>query len=290
MQVIFSSNFQLLYINFFNIYFLLSLQPEKDKRNPLSHAQQEPSCLPSVRNPFKAPGKDKDSEWRKMQAGGLVKKLPGEACPPAEGSEACQKENVSSVAVVEKEDVLKSKFYQSKDLPPGMKLKKKVSDTEESIPKVNGVEKLQEKEVSATAKTLQKDSDLKKSTDAKTSDLTRDCELTDPTIDKALDKSSRSRFTQASKDSITSVHTSGKPSQSTDSHLPETCQDDDDDDVVLVSVKTAAQKSPATAVQKTLTTYPGFQPSSKIKSQNDPRGLRGLLTAQLQQKKVSVRD
>lgn len=253
-----------------------------------------------------------------MQAGGLVKKLPGEACPPAEGSEACQKENaVSSVAVVEKEDVLKSKFYQNKELPPGMKLKKKVSDTEKNISKVNGVEKLQEnvkylsdqmpgeaerifftpsamsvpaEKVSATTKTLQKDSDLKKPNDAKTSDLSRDCELTNPTIDKTLDKSSRSSFAQASKDSITSGHTSDKPSQSTDSHRSRKCQDEDDDDVVLVSVKTTAPKSPATAVQKTLTTYPGFQPSSKIKTQNDPRGLRDLLTAQLQQKKVSVKD
>lgn len=252
-----------------------------------------------------------------MQAGGLVTKLPGEACPSPEGSKACQKENdVSSVAVVEKEDVLKSKFYQSKDLPSGMKLKKKVSDTEENIPKVNGVEKLQEnvkylsdqmpgeaerifftpstksvraEKVSATTKNLQKDSDLKKPTDAKTSDLTCDLELTNPTIDKTLNKSSPSSFTQASKDSITSGHTSDKPSQSTDSHLSKKCQDDDDD-VVLVSVKTTAQKSPATAVQKALTTYPGFQPSSKIKSQNDPRGLHGLLTAQLQQKKVSVKD
>ncbi|TNN03595.1 hypothetical protein fugu_000624 [Takifugu bimaculatus] len=122
--------------------------PKKDKRNPLSHTQQLPSCLPSVRNPFKAPEKDKDSEWRKMQGAGSVAK-DGEACPPAEGSKAHQKENfVSAVAVAEEEDDLKSEIsgtYRSKDLPPGMKLKKKVPDKEKNSPKVNGGGKLQEK-------------------------------------------------------------------------------------------------------------------------------------------------
>ncbi|GLD65807.1 transcription termination factor 2, partial [Lates japonicus] len=45
--------------------------PNKEKRNPLLDSQLQPSCLPPVRNPFKAPGKlDKDSECRRMQCGG----------------------------------------------------------------------------------------------------------------------------------------------------------------------------------------------------------------------------
>ncbi|KAK5890018.1 hypothetical protein CesoFtcFv8_013589 [Champsocephalus esox] len=53
--------------------------PEKDKRNPLSYTQLQPSCLPPVLNPFKAGGKtDKDSEWRRMHRGGDERKERGE--------------------------------------------------------------------------------------------------------------------------------------------------------------------------------------------------------------------
>lgn len=278
---------------------LLSLQPEKDKKSPLSYTQQQPSYLPPIRNPFKAPGtKDKDAEWRKMQSGGSATK-DEEARPPAEGHETCQKENVD-VAIAEKELDLKSKFsvtFRGKHLPPGMKLKKKVSNEEKNSPKGNSVGKLQDKvkhvsddddhrgpeeaersistssakgdKLSENTQDLQKDSDLKKPADDKTS-----IKLSNSTVDKTLDESSSSSFTQASKDC--------RPSNK--------CQNDDDDDVVLVSVKPAAQKSPATAVQKTLTTFPGFQTASKVKSSDDPRGLRVLFTAQLQQIKVSVKE
>lgn len=297
--------------------FLLSLQPEKDKKSPLSYTQQQPSYLPPIRNPFKAPGKeDKDAEWRKMQSGGLVTKKDEEARPPADGHETSQKENVD-VAIAEKELDLKSKFsvtFRGKHLPPGMKLKKKVSNEEKNSPKENSVGKLQDKvkhmsnddhrvpeeaersistssakgvladKLSENKQNLQRDSDLKKPADDKTS-----IKLSNSTVDKTLDGSSSSSFTQASKDSSTSGHTSDKPSQSADSrsHPADKCQDGDD--VVLMSVQPAAQKSPATAVQKTLTAFPGFQPAPKINSPDDPRGLRGLFTAQLQQIKVSVK-
>ncbi|XP_056908679.1 transcription termination factor 2-like isoform X1 [Takifugu flavidus] len=267
--------------------------PKKDKRNPLSHTQQLPSCLPSVRNPFKAPEKDKDSEWRKMQGAGSVAK-DGEACPPAEGSKAHQKENFVS-AVAEEEDDLKSEIsgtYRSKDLPPGMKLKKKVPDKEKNSPKVNGGGKLQEKvnyaseQVPGEAEKNLSPSLAKSVNMKKVSVTTKDSDPKKPSTDKTCIESSPSSFTQTSKDSVTVHRTSDKPSQSTDSHLSSKGQDEDD--VVLVSVKPAAQKSPATAVQKVLTTYPGFQPASNIKSQDDPRGLRNLLTAQLQQKKATL--
>uniref|UniRef100_H2USD6 Transcription termination factor, RNA polymerase II n=1 Tax=Takifugu rubripes TaxID=31033 RepID=H2USD6_TAKRU len=255
---------------------------------------QLPSCLPSVRNPFKAPEKeDKDSEWRKMQGAGSVAK-DGEACPPAEGSKARQKENFVS-AVAEEEDDLKSEIsgtYRTKDLPPGMKLKKKVPDKEKNSPKVNGGGKLQEKvnyaseQVPGEAEKNLSPSLAKSVNMKKVSVTTKDSDPKKPSTDKTCIESSPSSFTQASKDSITVHRTSDKPSQSTDSHLSSKGQDEDD--VVLVSVKPAAQKSPATAVQKVLTTYPGFQPASNIKSQDDPRGLRNLLTAQLQQKKATL--
>lgn len=214
-----------------------------------------------------------------MQGAGSVAK-DAEACPPAE-EEDDMKSNISGT-------------YRSKDLPPGMKLKKKVPDKEKNSPKVNGGGKLQEKVNNASEQVLGEaeknlsPSFAKSVHTEKVSVTTRDSDPKKPSADKTCIESSPSSFMHASKDSITVHHTSDKPSQSTDSHLSNKGQDEDD--VVLVSVKPAAQKSPATAVQKILTTYPGFQPASNIKSQDDPRGLRSLLTAQLQQKKVGEKD
>ncbi|XP_043105436.1 transcription termination factor 2 isoform X1 [Puntigrus tetrazona] len=67
---------------------------------------------------------------------------------------------------------------------------------------------------------------------------------------------------------------------------------DEEDDVQLVSVQPPTQKSgptPAAPVQKTLTSYPGFQTASKGQGQSeDPRALHSHLTAQLKQKKATL--
>lgn len=63
---------------------------------------------------------------------------------------------------------------------------------------------------------------------------------------------------------------------------------DEDDDVQLVSVQPPTQQSaptPAAPVQKTLTSYPGFQAASKVQVQSED--LHSHLTAQLKQKKVT---
>ncbi|XP_063069061.1 transcription termination factor 2 [Engraulis encrasicolus] len=75
-----------------------------------------------------------------------------------------------------------------------------------------------------------------------------------------------------------------------------TDEDDDDDDVQVVSVQPApARKSSpvlVTTVQKTLTSYPGFLPSSSqlkgAPQEKDPRALHCQLTAQLKQKKATL--
>lgn len=68
---------------------------------------------------------------------------------------------------------------------------------------------------------------------------------------------------------------------------------DDDDDVQLVSVHPASRQTSsvsAAPLQKTLTSYPGFQVMSKGKSQEeDPRTLHNQLTVQLKQKKVLLK-
>lgn len=67
---------------------------------------------------------------------------------------------------------------------------------------------------------------------------------------------------------------------------------DDDDDVQVVSVHPAPQqraRTPPAPVQKTLTSYTGFQPATKVKSQSeDPVAIHSHLTAQLKQKKVTL--
>ncbi|KAL0184081.1 hypothetical protein M9458_019777, partial [Cirrhinus mrigala] len=64
---------------------------------------------------------------------------------------------------------------------------------------------------------------------------------------------------------------------------------DEEDDVQLVSVQPPTQQSaptPAAPVQKTLTSFPGFLPASKVQGPSeDPRALHSHLTAQLKQKK-----
>ncbi|XP_065105080.1 transcription termination factor 2 [Paramisgurnus dabryanus] len=68
--------------------------------------------------------------------------------------------------------------------------------------------------------------------------------------------------------------------------------DGDDDDVQLVSVQPGPQKSaqtPLAPVQKSLTSYPGFQPATKVQAQSeDPMTLHSHLTSQLKQKKATL--
>lgn len=293
--------------------FLLTLQSDKEKRNPLSKTQRQPSCVPPERNPFKVHGpKDKDPEKKRVQtAEGDEKRKDRESqpSPKADGGESYQKENVKQEAAgVEKEresKIMSSDTYRGKQLPVGMKVKKRVSD--EESPKGNNMEKETDKvkdksresnsgsggpvhpeKINPALQDPHKD-EHKNQTDRKTH-----VELTDPSIKKALAKSLPDSGTQAIKNSeSTRKQTSESPTQSTESSRAKNHQeddDDDDDDVLLVSVKPATKKSPQTsAVQKTLTAFPGFQPASKVKGQqDDPRGLRNMLTSQLQQKKVSV--
>uniref|UniRef100_A0A671UJ31 Transcription termination factor 2 n=1 Tax=Sparus aurata TaxID=8175 RepID=A0A671UJ31_SPAAU len=274
---------------------------KKEKRNPLSDAQLQPSCLPPSRNPFKAPSKtDKDSERRRMQSDGGDEKS-SEASPKAEGRESNQKENVKSKGAGEKDEEGKlnpSDTYRGKQLPAGMKVKKRVSDEERKSPKPNAEEKMTEKvkdkikenhtQTKEGEKTISSSS-VKTARPEKMHQISQDphkdtTRVVEQTVKESVSKSARSGSTDASRDSA-----SNKPTQPTESSQTKNNVDnDDDDDVVVVSVKPAAQKTPpASTVQKTLTTFPGFQPASKVKpQQGDPQGLHSLLTAQLQQKKV----
>ncbi|CAI5655263.1 transcription termination factor 2 isoform X2 [Oreochromis niloticus] len=293
--------------------------PETEKRSPLSDTQLQPSCLPPVRNPFKAPSQaDKDSEWRKLQNNRHEEK---EASHKAEGRASYQKENErqQGAGVEEKADDKhrSSDTYRGKQLPLGMKLKKRVSNEENNSPKENSVEKRTEKIQdtpeqnrikqgeeekgisSSSVKTVHSESSNKhqlktinqtapvshrnltqQPSDAETSQVKETKQI--------LEKSS---CTHASRDSDSSRSPiPDKPTQSESSQPNSPENNDDDDDVVLVSVKPAPQKTPpVSTVQKTLTNFPGFQPASNIKKPvENPKGLQNLLTVQLQQKKATL--
>uniref|UniRef100_A0A672RQ02 Transcription termination factor 2 n=1 Tax=Sinocyclocheilus grahami TaxID=75366 RepID=A0A672RQ02_SINGR len=84
-------------------------------------------------------------------------------------------------------------------------------------------------------------------------------------------------------------HKSSSPSYSTSQDVP---WSDEEDDVQLVSVQPPTQQSaptPAAPVQKTLTSFPGFQPASKVQGRSeDPRALHSHLSSQLKQKKATL--
>lgn len=246
-----------------------------------------------MRNPFKVVSqKVKDHQPSRLPTAEGEDKRKDRGSEPgreAQGRESHQKHNVSKEAPgVEKESkstVMSSDTYRGKQLPPGMKVKKRLS-AEESA-KENGVEnvKAERRESNSTA---EEGKSISKSTIEKTSPAYQD-----PSKNKnqSLSKSSTKSGSQASiKGSESSRdQTAECPAQSSETSGGKD-REEDDDEVVLVSVKPAAAKSPpVSAVQKTLTAFPGFQPASKVKSQQgDPRGLHNLLSAQLKQKKVSV--
>lgn len=250
-----------------------------------------------------------------MHCGGNDEKRSEEkdvqASHKAEERKSYQKENVGSVdAEVEEEGKLNSlDTYRGKQLPPGLKLKKRVSHEERNSPKGNSVEKVTNEVQDKTKKNHTEQEEAEPSTSGvkavhpekinqtsqhphkgspqqPTDDET--CPV-EQTVKESVSKSAQSGSTQSPKYSDNPRNpTSNTPTQSESSQTKKH-QDNHDDDVVLVSVKPATQKTPpVSAVQKPLTAFAGFQPASKVQGQQeDPKGLRRLLTAQLQQKKVS---
>ncbi|TNN60925.1 Transcription termination factor 2 [Liparis tanakae] len=226
--------------------------PEEEKRNPLSDTGPQRN----QRNPFRAPGKaDSDSEWRRQRGGGGE---GGEAGPEAAGRERHQKENV--------EEAVHS--HRGKPLPPGMKMKKRVSDEEENRLAAGSGEVLTENQTEENQTE---------------ENQTEENQTEQNQTEEAVSTSSG----EADPASWRPPKASPPPQQEEEDEDED--EDEEDDDVVVVSVKPATHKTPpAAAVQKTLTAFAGFQPAWKVKGQPaDPRELQGRLTAQLQQRKVN---
>uniref|UniRef100_A0A672GU86 Transcription termination factor 2 n=1 Tax=Salarias fasciatus TaxID=181472 RepID=A0A672GU86_SALFA len=281
-----------------------SLQPVKEKKGPLCDTLLQPSSLPPVRNPFKAPSKtDRTSQWQKIQSNGSDEKN-GDVCYKAEGVGNYQKENVER-------DAKPSDTYRGKQLPPGMKVKKRLSDEEsnaskdhrlendagkmESKPKEDPVtqSETEEKMVPAAVTSIQSKKKNQTSPDPlkKSPQQPSKTKQTEDTVKRNscnLEPGS-SNHANRHADVPSKAKSDAPTSESSQTAADLSSDEDDDDDVVLVSVKPAPQKTPpVSAVQKTLTTFPGFQPAAKVKGQlGDPKGMHVLLTSQLKQKKVS---
>ncbi|KAM6978396.1 transcription termination factor 2 [Tautogolabrus adspersus] len=282
--------------------------PEKENRNPRSDTHLQPSCLPPARNPFKAPERtDKDSERRRMLGGGSNEKRreekESESSHEAKGRDRYQKEKEERVSAGKKEEEEERKnnvpdTYRGVQLPAGMKLKKRVSDEERHCADANSVEKMTDK--------MQNKDKEKSMEQADKSNPTSTVNGVHPETTNQTSQDPHKGSLQKPNDGEISVvkqvnpsvkdskntgnPTSDKPTQSESSQKQQENDEDDDDDVVLVSVKPAAQKTPpVSVVQKTLTAYPGFNPASVVKGQREePKGMRSLLTAQLQQKKATL--
>ncbi|KAM3862187.1 transcription termination factor 2 [Diretmus argenteus] len=316
--------------------------PDEKKRNPLSNRQLQPSCLPPVRNPFKAPSKtNEDSEWWGRQCGGGEEKgrdRKAEKEGEEQDNQAGHKK--SSGEEEERGELSPSDTYRGKQLPLGMKIKKRVSDEER---KAHGEERMVDERQEKTKETQKEGREAAKncSTSSVTSPVAGKTHKTsnDPHRDspqqptgalkaaetcKGKDANAEGKksgahptpgsSTQATRDTdFTNTSASNKPTQphSTQtkegkwrSDKPTTAQDrskastvttpfrefNDDDDVQVVSVTPATQKTPPVAtVQKTLTSFPGFQTAFQVKcQQRDPSGMHSLLTAQLKQKKATL--
>uniref|UniRef100_A0A6Q2YNR6 Transcription termination factor 2 n=1 Tax=Esox lucius TaxID=8010 RepID=A0A6Q2YNR6_ESOLU len=251
---------------------LLNEYPLSDRQ-----LQLQSSCLPPERNPFKASGKkDQTSEWRRLQDGER-RVVEGEGRKEKGGNERCDK---------------------NKPLPTGMKVKKRVSDEEneksaESSPeeKVKTAKEMKDK---TSSKEVHGQAERSRNSSPKPQDAedthkaskSRHADFSQEPPNNGLRDSEK----HAGKKTIP-----GKTSSLSDgeSHRakPSDDDDDDDDDVQFVSMLPGTKTtSPAMApVQKTLTSFPGFQTASRVKSQQeDPRARHNQLTAQLRQKKATL--
>ncbi|XP_024141812.1 transcription termination factor 2 [Oryzias melastigma] len=253
---------------------------EKENRTPMLSTLVQPSCIPPVRNPFKAPGKmHKDSEWKEIEITGCKEreKKSKDTNQTADRGESCQKEITENLST-----------YHSKTLPQGMKIKKRISSDDSS--KTDGkenttvetekkLEGAQNKKSTSNAE-VQPDKINQISSDAHKSLQINDTALPgnqyDPPVHKSVTESEPSRGSHASRNAGCVVYSDESSSQ----------RDESNDDVVFVSEKAAPQKTPPTsAIQKTITNFPGFQCVAKL---GGPKERQSLLSVQLKQKKATL--
>ncbi|XP_062862759.1 transcription termination factor 2 [Trichomycterus rosablanca] len=297
---------------------------EKDnKKSHLLDTKNQPSALPPVRNPFKAPSKaDKTSEWKMLQegdsAGGnrkdLDKSSESKSCNKTEDDERNNKKvgkeldgtiSTEGSAAASKNEVssVPSDSWRNKKLPAGMMVKKRGSDEKEKLCNNSEVTVDGSKNTDATVspdtngvhKSIKERQTEKKATEGHepaATELNPDSQQNPCKNPEADSPRSTSSTSEAKSTSVNHVMKTAQRAQKSPVNSPFGEWSDDDDDVQLVSVQPGSQQSSsilAPPVQKTLTSYPGFQVTSKIKAQEeDPRALHNHLTAQIKQKKATL--
>ncbi|XP_061923410.1 transcription termination factor 2 [Entelurus aequoreus] len=267
--------------------------PEQQQKK--KHGEQAQVLhLPPVRNPFKAPEKAcEDSEWKRMHDA-HTKQKGGEEVARREGE---GKENVEKKSASEGQGK-----HTGQQLPAGMTLKKRSSEQEgdhlkgeqTSSPssgraaEPTSSDVLQDRQQQAAGATAGVSKSHTAASSGGPASGAPEHEEEDEVVfvsrktppASAVQKTLTAGATAGVSKSHTAASSRGPASGAPASGAPE---HEEEDEVVFVSRNTP----PASAVQKTLTAYPGFGPASKAKGPlNDPQGMHKLLSKELQQKKA----
>lgn len=318
---------------------MFNLQKANEK-HPLSENKKQPSCLPAVKNPFKAPSKvDKSSVWKKLQEGEaktVEESVESESSKKSDSKEIhkmkAEKEsggqrNAHGAIGRETEAVSSapSQSFRDKKLPPGMRIKKRSNEdkklhsnsevTAERAEAAEGsynsskceiVNKQQSKKETKSQDTCSYDKDERAAPEQKSKQNTNG--HNPHLVSRTISTSSTDTEKGNSPNSAPKKESQDSPGRSVQGEATSpniVINNDqkktvkspfgdwsDDDDVQLVSVQPGLQQTysvQAAPLQKTLTSYPGFQLMSKDKShEEDPTALQNQLTAQLKQKKVLI--
>ncbi|XP_028847991.1 transcription termination factor 2 isoform X2 [Denticeps clupeoides] len=233
-----------------------------EKKSALTEKKEQPStsAFPAVRNPFKAAAKTEISQWRRLNVAerreegadqenrkSLNKEEEKESRGEVPNSHCTEKENHSQGNKVE--------LWRNKAVPPGMKIKKRLSD----------------------------DKDQKTCSAAASEEQERVCD------DNAEDAGKDSAAVGRRKENVEEPCPTSGDAEKPQCQRRATGASDSDDDVLVVAVQPACRPSPSVPVQKSLTCYPGFQPASQFRrKQEDPWVLHSQLSAQLKQKKATL--
>uniref|UniRef100_A0A8C9U0E8 Transcription termination factor 2 n=1 Tax=Scleropages formosus TaxID=113540 RepID=A0A8C9U0E8_SCLFO len=256
------------------------LQQKHCSSPPLNGESLLPS-FPCERNPFKASKKtEKPSEWRNIQEGGDRTGEKTSVRQEEEGESEAERSNHSN------DEHLKSN-WRNEQLPPGVRLKKKVTDEAQGsadLPPDSGPR--QRPVIANAAKDLRPTSfDDRERRTGKKDQIQRE----QPLISKVQGKECGAGDQRWHKDAAKRAPKEGS-SDLKMNHRPEM-----DDEVLLVSVEPGTKQNfPAVTVstnpvQTALTSFPGFQLTSRDKAkEEDPRVLHNQLSIQLKQKKATL--
>uniref|UniRef100_A0A8C9U0F6 Transcription termination factor 2 n=1 Tax=Scleropages formosus TaxID=113540 RepID=A0A8C9U0F6_SCLFO len=263
------------------------------------------SLLPSFpceRNPFKASKKtEKPSEWRNIQEGGDRTGEKTSVRQEEEGESEAERSNHSN------DEHLKSN-WRNEQLPPGVRLKKKVTDEAQGsadLPPDSGPR--QRPVIANAAKDLRPTSfDDRERRTGKKDQIQREQPLISKVQgkecgagDQRWHKDAAKRAPKEGSSDLKMNHRSQESRRAEKGKEREILDKGDrpemDDEVLLVSVEPGTKQNfPAVTVstnpvQTALTSFPGFQLTSRDKAkEEDPRVLHNQLSIQLKQKKATL--